>query len=808
MDNNMSYKQQIEEYERRIAELKRQEAIENRNKQAQMDMQAGAIGSQPHIQNQHHIQMGPQPNMMGNIQNQNIYTQQVNKQQQKQYIKQQQLLRQQMLIQQAQQAGTGKGNVNATSNSGINIESFIGKNLMAVVASILIFVSLIVMCSVVFPFMSDIVKVGALYSISLAMISFGYIMLRKSRNTWYTTLTACGMTAMYISLFLSNTMFNVIEDIPLYIALLVWAIANIWLTRKFSKIFTAIGCIGVEISLVLGSIQYMSDYAPSTPTVKIVLIAVFAFVAIIVFNSGNDKDSLHNVVVDIFNVLALFTIGVGVINYSSKCFNHSEQLYNINGKFSAINTDMLILASIIVLVVVLVSIYRLVYYNVRESDYMFQITTVFYSIMLIILTTSISNCLKSIDYAKLPLNIVAYTITLVLAGLAVYRLKEDDIKLGLYVIPVTIALVILHINTPLQQVTGNYILAILLVVLGFMLNKSVCKYCGIFTLMVSMIVSNRATWEVSESAFHINASTAMMLSLLESIVSIAIILALILKYKEQYKASFKALTLLFGIVGVIIFQVTNLQDELDVLDFHTSLNIQLMLLFIAIVSVVNTKLCNNILTNSKEKATEWIFRVACETSIMPISVVVILASYNRVDLVSLLNLYWTSAILIAFAVFNAKFTRSLHKEVGTLYSAIKWTFVTWWILAAITSGNLTFSIITILIASISIAYGFNFKIKSLRIYGLILALIGTVKLTMFDIQFGGTLGKAICLFLCGILCFIISFMYNRIDKKVTKDNKQQTMGCMQQNIGDMQQNMNGMQQETMMNTQQDMGNTK
>ncbi|MBD5457743.1 MAG: DUF2339 domain-containing protein [Lachnospiraceae bacterium] len=58
--------------------------------------------------------------------------------------------------------------------------------------------------------------------------------------------------------------------------------------------------------------------------------------------------------------------------------------------------------------------------------------------------------------------------------------------------------------------------------------------------------------------------------------------------------------------------------------------------------------------------------------------------------------------------------------------------------------------------------------SAFRLYGLILFMTSVFKLIMIDIKYDSTLENAISFFVSGILCFIISFLYNKIDHSLKK----------------------------------------
>ena len=72
-------------------------------------------------------------------------------------------------------------------------------------------------------------------------------------------------------------------------------------------------------------------------------------------------------------------------------------------------------------------------------------------------------------------------------------------------------------------------------------------------------------------------------------------------------------------------------------------------------------------------------------------------------------------------------------------------------------------------ATTCIIIGMKCKQKYLRIYALILALVSSVKLALLDISYSNTISRAFSLILCGFLCFIIVYIYGKLDKIEKKE---------------------------------------
>ena len=115
-------------------------------------------------------------------------------------------------------------------NASESTESWIGKHLMSIMASVLIFVALILFASLIIPYLSDGIKITMMFTVSLGLSAFSYFMHRKKPdNTFFTALLACGIGCTYISILITRISFEAIGDIGMYVLMLVWGIAVLFL---------------------------------------------------------------------------------------------------------------------------------------------------------------------------------------------------------------------------------------------------------------------------------------------------------------------------------------------------------------------------------------------------------------------------------------------------------------------------------------------------------------------------------------------------------------------------------------------------
>ena len=129
------------------------------------------------------------------------------------------------------------------------LERFIGKNTMAAGASVLIFIALAMFATVIVPVLTDEIKMVAMFLFSFGLIGVGEKFTGK--NIGFIALTACGVGSLLISAIISYSYFGFYNFIVLYILLLLWDIYVSYLGIKRSLIFSAIGQIGILVSMCL-----------------------------------------------------------------------------------------------------------------------------------------------------------------------------------------------------------------------------------------------------------------------------------------------------------------------------------------------------------------------------------------------------------------------------------------------------------------------------------------------------------------------------------------------------------------------------
>ena len=125
-------------------------------------------------------------------------------------------------------------------------------------------------------------------------------------------------------------------------------------------------------------------------------------------------------------------------------------------------------------------------------------------------------------------------------------------------------------------------------------------------------------------------------------------------------------------------------------------------------------------------------------------------------------------IIISIYMFTLNSKNLLEKQnmLYGLWVGFKFLLLMIAILNALNTINFMLSICCFVFACGSVFIGFMKNYKSLRIFGLILSFISTIKLILFDFNYESSIEQAFSFFICGIICFIISLIYNKLNKNL------------------------------------------
>ena len=185
-----------------------------------------------------------------------------------------------------------------------DMERTIGRQIMGIAASVLIFIGITLFAMLIIPNLTDSIKMAAMFVFSFALTAVGItMMVRKKGGDFGVILSACGMGSVYISLYVTAVYFKSLDDIPLYILLLLWIIFICVLSRYGSYLFHLIGVIGIVVS-VFFSFHILEIGEPSK-TIFLTAYFIIGSVAFLISSKRELKAYLTDAIAIVFSCLSL-----------------------------------------------------------------------------------------------------------------------------------------------------------------------------------------------------------------------------------------------------------------------------------------------------------------------------------------------------------------------------------------------------------------------------------------------------------------------------------------------------------------------
>lgn len=592
-------------------------------------------------------------------------------------------------------------------------EKIFGKSWMGAIASVLIFVSIIMFAALLIPYLTDALKMTVMFAVSIAITAFGLLKLRTdTKSHFYLSLAGCGIGAVYISLLMSNIYFKMVNDLGLFLLILVWAVLVCLVNRNNSVLFHVIGQLGISIAIISGThlcVNTMDD-------TKFLLLVVFFAVSSLLFFLSNIRQTPNYKTIDhAFNIFNLSVLIYGYVLLDDYAFAGIIAAVYIAGMLCA-----LIMQS--------------------KNNISFGILASLYGIEA--LTFSLMTCR---GYGVV-MDILGVLIGIVMLCIAEYKIRKPH-DAGRCIIQIVFIFIISVLATDISVNAEYYVyivLAFIFMIFGFVRNDFVYKYAGICNIACA----------VFGDAYE-NALLAILI-----LGFFAVLFYLLVRLKQQYSCPLKIISyvvFIFALIRALWLFEDGIGSQLRITGIFTVITF-LNIIVIKTIGTINLK------TSENEKSSMIVLNII--NLVMMVSGLFVIIFLR--DSLCLVIMIITA--LAAFSVNSLNLMRRYDKNIAAgIYVGIKYTWFLATILTTINCPKVIISIACLILAVICILIGFKLLIKSIRIYGLALSILSVVKLSLLDINYGNLAGRAAGFFICGVLCFSISMVYNMIDKKMRQD---------------------------------------
>ncbi len=630
-----------------------------------------------------------------------------------------------------------------------NMEDIFGRNLMGILASVLILIGMVLFGTVVVPALSDGMKILCMYLISFLVTAAGMLFMKKSpANKFFISLTGLGAGGVFLSLIMSNVYFHLFGDLLTYFLLFVWAAGTIFLSRyekKLSgtdhkiKIFEIIGQLGVMISVILGCVL-----------------------------CAGRKDSFKFLMLAVYHLIAVFTFHCSTVK-TAKTENRimlSAGKYKVqNHIFKLMNLWILIL-SYLIFIITPGSTYRM---TVKE----FLITFVFFMTLAVDLLTAYKEE-KDTDFSHAWYHafFIAYALPGVLLFLQSGLLRLPEILLS-YALCV---LLLLFIESQEKKYAPAAEIPLFCIILLLLIRKEASA--GILSILLAVIplmligmrkkndiwlgaaTASVYLWTFGQLLFYsVNLQTILA-------VSLCTVVYLYIRTKTENTAVrlFGYPIILIAVTAIFSIYFTDIIDHLignEIRHFKAISAFSIAGIF----HIIMTK------TDCFHSPDEKVLSRVINVILMLMGCQAI--SHHEIPFIP---------ILIAVGVFTLNSRELLEEQEAKqrpdnrpywvmAYITFKYTILLAVILYAFQTPEFLISISLLVFAVCSIIAGFWKKKKGYRLYGLVLSMISIFKLVMLDADIKDAVTGSVSFIICGLLCFAISFIYNKIQKGYLDDKE-------------------------------------
>ena len=601
---------------------------------------------------------------------------------------------------------------------------------MGIAASVLIFISFILFATLMIPLLTDGMKITLMLAVSFGITAAGLIVwFRKNRkSTFFLSLGACGVGAVYISLFMCNAYFHIIDDIILYVLILLWAGGVLFLSKYKQRLFEIIGEIGILVSIVFGCYSCVHSFDSG----MLMILTIYSIIGVSAFLAFRIKDDMSLLIHGIFALIDVAALTVS--NYT---------IIQDNGLDIGVAVSLGILAIACICIIIL--------YSIKLNNTNVSYTPIFCMIASVFLSVDAYNMVGDKTIGWIIVLLLAICLYIVIEFLKIRweeKITSENYSAMMEIWQI-LELVIVFISIikidALKDYVGAALIAIPLLIYGFMKSDRFSQIKGLVAFAIL--------------AFSVNMELVSFTVL--PLICFLIISIFMLVKRNEYNVAIKAVSYLIYLLSATCCYILYVDKN----NFDTEMSLVIYMYIFGILNLLAkiTPFGKSWLTHDEEKSFTIVTYVV-NGLLMIFSLVVIFDVYDAgIHFLSVLG----AIGLFCINVYN--FIKD-REPLPAIYVGIKFTILVMVILCSYDAANYVLSISAFVLAIAFIVLGFVLDIKSLRIYGLVVSMICVVKLVMIDITYDNTMGHALSFFISGVLCFVISAVYSLAEKKLRESN--------------------------------------
>lgn len=669
-------------------------------------------------------------------------------------------------------------------NSETNFEKSIGTNVMSVLAAVLIFIGIVSLTAIVYKNFSNTAKSVLMLSVTLLVSAIGLGLLEKKRSIFNYSILAIGVGGVYISLIASGVM-DVLNLYILTVLVIGWTCLVHWQNLRYNAfVIYLIELIGFEIAIMFGLASIKDSYGtgltlilcniiylellsrsyklkPNLSNILDIIIGlsrirlVLIIIPVIDEGQGIDKLSVYMIFIVlimvactlisiksllkkstlVFHIIISFIVvlsSAGILTYKINTMTHG-----VIGIIS--NSNMLILATL--LYCFYINIIGLRKINAEISKNVTYVIMIFgymfggmYGLLLSNLNYIIGDNSSINHIIPIYFSILLDTTVLIFTLLVLKHTKDIFYKrLGLLFTFMhsisTLIWMMINIDYRVSLISGIVIIIISCIELIVMI-RIVSKYLE--ELIKNKSILNKALFGFS---FNMN-------------MSICVIIPVKVWLHDIIKIDYSSITAII-LVAVAVYRL-----------YYSSLNYCSD--FKSIKEIFDTKINNKY---------DWsyITFLIVNTLLIAVNILCGIESWDMIDILLI-----TLSILILTFIGSTKILKQSNYcgiILGIKYAVVlKLLILMWNKSLGLSIPSIIYSVLLLTMCISFILTGWMIKNKSLRMFGLFGTMYSIFKLLFMDIYFDNPLIKTFAFIISGILCALIVWLYDRMNKEDSREN--------------------------------------
>ena len=588
-----------------------------------------------------------------------------------------------------------------------DLEKTLGTGMMGIAASVLVFISIIIFGGLLLPYLTDTVMTVIMFLLSFALFGAGYLLLRKDpKNRFHISLCACGMTAVCVSLFVTRQYFELIGDAVFLALIVLWLLLAVFMSRKYQNyLFRIIGEIGIFLTVCLGSGRLASaDMAAGDWFMFCVLLLVFGG-STVIFQTVIPRESYEK---------NAFSHVIRTLIFALLPFVFAGEE----------GTGIGVYAGFAFVAALLIAEICLAYREVLSDGCLFYILTGADALLFCVILCMTFQLDSALPY---------YIMSVLTAGFF-ERKKSKNSVIGNAVA----CLFFLGSGWAWLHASVFYAALVMLPLFayGYVKKNTAPLYVGLFCIVGIFGADGMAADVFPGSNFLFLWAVPFLCF---------VVLARVRKDQIFTASGYPA----FMACGVWMF--AGLLSE-----FGVSANESVIIVFLA------AAVSHMLFIKGRVFAEE---RTGFET-VAAVMTLFLMAYGAYAVYQEYLNVV---TMLVMAALFTMNTVNLLKRsENFGYYIGFKYTVLMILLVDSHFEFSMLISVLMLLFAAGSIVFGFYKNYKSFRVYGLILSMVSIFKLVLFDVTNKSALYNAVGFLVCGLICFGISFLYNKIENRVKK----------------------------------------